>query len=154
MAIQISGTTVIDDSRNITNAGTGSFSGTVSVATPTASNHIATKSYVDSSSGEGNFVAWCYGNTITSNSVIASGNVSSLTDEGVGKFVANFTSAVPSANYAITGTASDRQSEGNFLAVNQGYTPWNTRTTSAISFNIWSYVGSRIDAEFGFAAIY
>ena len=47
MPVNISGTTVIDDSRNITNAVSGSFSSTVTVATPTASGHIATKSYVD-----------------------------------------------------------------------------------------------------------
>jgi len=35
MAIQISGTTVIDNSRNITNAGTGSFSGSVSTSSGT-----------------------------------------------------------------------------------------------------------------------
>ena len=33
MAIQISGTTVIDNSRNVTNAGTGAFSGTVTAPT-------------------------------------------------------------------------------------------------------------------------
>ena len=153
MAIQISGTTVIDNSRNITNGGSGSFSGTVSVATPTASGHAATKSYVDSSSGEGSVVAWCYGRLDTM-SVIASGNVSSLDDEGTGRFVVNFTSAVPSANYAVTGTASDFSGNANFLAVNKGYTPWNVRSTTAISMTVWSYTGGRVDAEFGLAAIY
>ena len=47
MAIQISGTTVIDNSRNLTNGGSGSFSSTVTVATPTSSNHATTKTYVD-----------------------------------------------------------------------------------------------------------
>ena len=47
MSIQISGTTVIDNSRNLTNGGSGSFSSTVTVATPTSSNHATTKTYVD-----------------------------------------------------------------------------------------------------------
>ena len=48
MAVQISGTTVIDNTRNITNAVAGSFSSTVTAATPTASGHLTTKAYVDS----------------------------------------------------------------------------------------------------------
>ena len=50
MAIQISGTTVIDNSRNVTNAGTGSFSGKVTSAATVdgdSSTTLATKGYVD-----------------------------------------------------------------------------------------------------------
>ena len=50
MAIQISGTTVIDNSRNFTNLGSGSFASPVSAATPTSGGHATTKSYVDSKS--------------------------------------------------------------------------------------------------------
>ena len=53
MPVNISGTTVIDDSRNITNAVSGSFSSTVTVATPTASTHAATKAYVDAAASAG-----------------------------------------------------------------------------------------------------
>ncbi|MFT4261080.1 MAG: hypothetical protein ACMXX9_01455 [Candidatus Woesearchaeota archaeon] len=44
---QVDGTTVIDSSRNIVNAGTGTFSGTVTAATPSSTNHLTTKQYVD-----------------------------------------------------------------------------------------------------------
>ncbi|MBP2311884.1 hypothetical protein [Azospirillum soli] len=41
-------TSAVDmNGQNLTNAGTGSFSGVVSVATPTANGHAATKQYVD-----------------------------------------------------------------------------------------------------------
>jgi len=50
MAIQISGTTVIDNSRNFTNLGSGSFASPVSAATPTSGSHATTKSYVDGKS--------------------------------------------------------------------------------------------------------
>ena len=38
----------------------------------------------------------------------ASGNVSSITDNGVGDYTVNFTTAMPDANYAVVGTAADQ----------------------------------------------
>jgi hypothetical protein len=35
----------------------------------------------------------------------ASGNVSSITDNGTGDYTINFTTAMPDANYAVTGTS-------------------------------------------------
>ena len=37
----------------------------------------------------------------------ASGNVSSITDNGVGDYTVNFTTAMPDANYAVAGTSTD-----------------------------------------------
>jgi hypothetical protein len=46
------GTTVIDSSRNLTNIGTGNFSGQVTIPeTPTADAHAASKKYVDDNTG-------------------------------------------------------------------------------------------------------
>ena len=45
--------------------------------------------------------------TLLRNTIRASGNVSSITDNGVGDYTVNFTTAMPDANYAVTGTAGD-----------------------------------------------
>jgi hypothetical protein len=52
-SFRINTTTVIDSSRNIVNAVAGTFTGTVTAATPTAGTHLATKAYVDSAAGGG-----------------------------------------------------------------------------------------------------
>jgi len=37
--------------------------------------------------------------------ILASGNVSSITDNGTGEYTVNLTTAMPDANYAVGGTA-------------------------------------------------
>ena len=49
-------------------------------------------------------------------------NVSSITDNGTGNYTVNFTTAMPDANYAITGTASGTSFNG-FIAVYPGLSP-------------------------------
>ena len=48
--------------------------------------------------------AWVNFNGTGTVAIRASGNVSSITDNGVGKFGINFTNAMPDANYSIVGT--------------------------------------------------
>ena len=43
----------------------------------------------------------------------ASGNVSSITDNGTGTYTVNFTTALADANYALTGTTGNGSSDGN-----------------------------------------
>ena len=48
--------------------------------------------------------AWCAFNAISGTPVIlSSGNISSITDNAVGDFTLNFISALPDANYALSG---------------------------------------------------
>ena len=49
--------------------------------------------------------AWVNFNGTGTVAIRASGNVSSITDNGVGDYTVNFTTAMPDANYAVTGTA-------------------------------------------------
>jgi hypothetical protein len=49
--------------------------------------------------------AWVNFNSIGTLTVRASGNVSSVTDNGVSNYTINFTNAMPDANYAIAGAA-------------------------------------------------
>jgi len=51
--------------------------------------------------------AWIKFNTIGTVSVSASGNVSSITDNGVGETLINFSNAMPDAHYAVSGAARD-----------------------------------------------
>jgi len=49
--------------------------------------------------------AWCNFNGTGTVAIRASGNVSSITDNGTGAYTVNFTTAMPNANYAITCTS-------------------------------------------------
>jgi len=54
--------------------------------------------------------AWVNFNGTGTVAIRASGNVSSITDNGVGDYTINFTTAMPDANYAITGTCNTNPS--------------------------------------------
>ena len=49
--------------------------------------------------------AWVNFNGTGTVAIRSSGNVSSITDEGTGKYVVNFTTAMPDADYALSGSA-------------------------------------------------
>lgn len=82
MAIKVGGTTVIDDSRDVSNVG--------SINSRTA-NNIA--------------YAWVNFNGTGTVAIRDSDNVGSVTDNGTGSYTVNFTTAVGNANYAGNGTA-------------------------------------------------
>jgi len=58
--------------------------------------------------------AWVNFNGTGTVAIRASGNVTSITDNGVGDYTVNFTTAMTDANYAIAGTAS----RGTYSAAN------------------------------------
>ena len=96
--------------------------------------------------------AWCYGDLVGTIAIHESGGVTSLTDSALGQFIVNFSFTFPDVNYAVTGTATDGSGEANFLAVRTaGTNP--VRSTTAISMEIYTYQGGRIDAEFGLAVL-
>jgi hypothetical protein len=69
------------------------------------------------------------------NTIRASGNVSSITDNGTGNYTVNFTTAMPDANYGFSGMSGlqTTESTGNYLG---GITTWDaaTKTTTAFQF--------------------
>lgn len=73
----------------------------------------------------------------------ASGNVSSLTDNGVGDYTINFTTALPDANYSLAGsavgTSSSAPGQQNFVSPNDLAT---ARTTTAIRILVSQPSGS------------
>jgi hypothetical protein len=51
--------------------------------------------------------AWVNFNGTGTPAIRGSGNVSSITDNGTGDYTVNFTTAMPDANYSVSGTAGD-----------------------------------------------
>lgn len=73
--------------------------------------------------------AWVNFNGTGTVAIRASGNVSSITDNGVGDYTVNFTTAMPDANFvAHCNTESDSVSDGRFIATNN----YNGRTASLV----------------------
>ena len=67
--------------------------------------------------------AWVNFNGTGTVAIRASGNVSSVTDGGVGVYTVNFTTAMPDANYCIPATSSS-----------YGHASYDTFTTSSFRF--------------------
>jgi hypothetical protein len=59
--------------------------------------------------------AWVNFNGEDTASIRASGNVSSITDNGTGDYTVNFTTAMPDANYAMSGSGEDTDGAGDVL---------------------------------------
>jgi len=80
--------------------------------------------------------AWVNFNGTGTVAIRASGNVSSITDNGTGDYTANFTTAMSDANYA------ESISAGNSAGLFSGYYPAFTKTSSALRLRTAS-IGSQ-----------
>ena len=78
--------------------------------------------------------AWVNFNGTGTVAINASGNVSSITDNGVGDYTVNFTTAMPDVNYSIGGM------NGSWV---QNYTTRATSSIRVITFN--STTGANVD---------
>jgi len=72
--------------------------------------------------------AWVNFNGTGTVAIRASGNVSSITNNGTGDYTVNFTTAMPDANYAMSGSGEDTDSAGDVLI---GRPNGGTKTTTA-----------------------
>lgn len=76
--------------------------------------------------------AWVNFNGTGTVAIRASGNVSSITDNGTGDYTVNFTTAMPDANYSVLfGFATSYGITSQVAAANSGSAP-TTQTTSAV----------------------
>lgn len=75
--------------------------------------------------------------TLLRNTIRASGNISSISDLGVGDYTVNFTTAMPDVNYAIL-SSSEQSAGNNPVNVNRN----NSRTDTAFRTNICTTQGS------------
>lgn len=73
--------------------------------------------------------AWVNFNGTGTVAINASGNVSSITDNGVGDYTINFATAMPDAAYAWAGSTQDINTDLQFASVQQRST--DTKTTTA-----------------------
>ena len=156
MAIVLDGTNGIDtpdlaSSGPITGT-TGTFSGNVTLgpsvlATPTGS----APSYTCR--------AWVNFNGTGTVAIRASGNVSSITDNGVGDYTVNFTTAMPDVNYtAVVSASSDAGFTPQVVSVNNksagGYANV-TPTTSAFRFTQGRATdGAPVDALYALVSVF
>lgn len=74
--------------------------------------------------------AWVNFNGTGTVAIRVAGNVSSITDNGVGDYTINFTTAMPDANYAIVGTASTISGSLGIVSSLTDATDFNKTTTS------------------------
>ena len=110
--IQSNGTTVLGViSTGIAVTGTQSVSGAQSV-----SGNLSFNSGYGSSAVAYGCRAWVNFNGTGVVAIRASGNVSSITDNGTGDYTVNFTTAMPDVNYSIAGSSTPETSLGG-----QGY---------------------------------
>lgn len=97
-----SGTYAISISGNAATATSATSASSASTATTATSLSTASGSAPSYSPR-----AWVNFNAVGTVTVYGSGNISSITDVGVGQFILNFSTALPSAAYAIAGTSGN-----------------------------------------------
>lgn len=97
--------------------------------------------------------AWVNFNGTGTVAIRASGNVSSITDNGVGIYTVNFTNAMPDVNYSAVasgGKYSGGNDGNNSVAVGSATTP--PATTSCQIANFTSTIGTTDNPNIFFAA--
>jgi hypothetical protein len=80
--------------------------------------------------------AWVNFNGTGTVAILASGNVSSITDNGTGEYTVNFTSAMPDANYVVSGSASfnnDNTLPQAYLALSRRSSSLQTASAAPVS---------------------
>ena len=89
--------------------------------------------------------AWVNFNGVSTVSITASGNVSSITDNGVGDYTVNFANALVDANYNFV-TNSSNTTSANILCIAQLNWDNPTKSTSALRFyNLKTNTGALTD---------
>lgn len=95
--------------------------------------------------------AWVNFNGTGTVAIRASGNVSSITDNGTGDYTVNFTNAMSDANYAATGTVSNNASTGSMILWSAGFT--TAPTTSAYRI-ITGTNSAQFDSPYVYVAVF
>jgi len=96
--------------------------------------------------------AWVNFNGTGTVAIRASGNVSSITDNGTGDYTVNFTTAMPDANYSAVANASAVYANyfSGGVNINTGTTSATefAPTTTALRFQLYYIVGGANDAKY------
>ena len=97
---------------------------------------------------EGIAKAWVFFDSTGTLSVYDSFNVSSVSDNGVGLFTVNFSTAFGSANYAVTGWGRIASGGSNISGFIGGTTAQANQTTGACPIAVWSDAGTNPDLDY------
>jgi hypothetical protein len=93
--------------------------------------------------------AWVYFNGTGTPTINSSFNVSSITDNGTADYTINFTTAMPNANYAVSGSSSgDTTSHYSYICVRMninGTTSPSAFQTNSIRIIVRNEGGTAID---------
>lgn len=130
---------------NVAGNVTGNVTGNSSTATQLSTASGAAPSY--------SARAWVNFNGIGTVAIRDSKNVSSITDNGVGNYTINFTSAMANANYATVGcvkAANNNAAAGN----NRVFAPYGATTAASSVIIIEANAGTAQDCEIINAAIF
>ena len=97
--------------------------------------------------------AWVNFNGTSTVAIRASGNVSSLTDNGTGDYTVNFTTAMVDANYSAL--SSQAYNDNVVSASNVTYPPLNNNfTTGSFRLSTPNSAGSQLDSPYVYVAIF
>ena len=80
--------------------------------------------------------AWVNFNGTGTVAIRASGNVSSITDLGTGRYTITFTNALTDANYCVTSACSPSGSTTMYSPLVFAGAPWSTEAPSTTAFSI------------------
>lgn len=97
--------------------------------------------------------AWVNFNGTGTVAIRASGNVTSITDNGVGDYTVNFTTAMSDANYAVNGISQ----QGSGDAAPNGVVALKnaaTITTSAVRIIVGTPAVGALDRDYVFASVF
>jgi hypothetical protein len=96
--------------------------------------------------------AWVNFNGTGTVAIRASGNVSSITDNGTGDYTVNLTTAMPDANYAFSALCGYNTgvSESAFVTINTTVVP----TTSAYRFKTRDTAGNIFDSTYVLSSVF
>jgi hypothetical protein len=99
--------------------------------------------------------AWVNFNGTGTVAIRASGNVSSITDNGTGYYTVNFTTSMPDANYSALGTAGHQVGATGSIFANIRTASGDEPTTSAYKIETRvSNTGTTADVSYVFSAAF
>jgi hypothetical protein len=129
----------------ITAATTGTFSSTPADGSITFAKLSTSATEADNVASR-TAKAWVNFNGTGTIAIRASFNVSSITDNGVGDYTVNFTTAMTDANYAISGAGNEGTTAlaGNATMISN---PQSYQTTSSVRVFNTSHSGSALDGD-------
>jgi len=97
--------------------------------------------------------AWVNFNGTGTVAIRASGNVSSITDNGTGLYTINFTTAMSDANYSVAGAVSPSGVNAALAVQIFAGTPWATSAPTTSSFSIVTPVSTTNPTDLAYVCL-